>query len=57
MSKKDYELIAATIRRVTKLCDLPQSTAAIIRQEFAVALIGTNSRFNADRFLTAATEK
>jgi hypothetical protein len=54
MSKKDYELIAATLRRIETLYHLDQSLAAGIRLEFANDLQRTNPRFNQSRFLDAA---
>jgi hypothetical protein len=55
MSKKDYELIAETIRIFSRRY-LNEADAARLRRDFAAALIGTNPRFNADKFLTAAKE-
>jgi hypothetical protein len=54
MSKKDYELIAATLRRIETLYHLDQSLAAGIRLEFANDLQRTNPRFNQSRFLDEA---
>lgn len=56
MTKKDYELIAATIRTFSRRY-LNETDASRLRRDFAAALIETNPRFNADKFLTAATEK
>jgi hypothetical protein len=54
MTRKDYELIAATLRRIETLYHLDQSLAAGIRLEFANDLQRTNPRFNQSRFLDAA---
>src|SRR3954447_14282364 len=56
MTKKDFELIAETIRIFSRRY-LNETDAARLRRDFAAALTGTNSRFNADKFLTAAMEK
>jgi hypothetical protein len=51
MTRKDYELIAATIR------DLPvdAETREVTARRFAHELYGTNPRFNPDRFVRVAT--
>lgn len=54
MTRKDYELIAATIRRIETLYHLNPSLAAGIRLEFANDLQRTNPRFNVNRFLDEA---
>jgi hypothetical protein len=51
MTKKDYELIAATIRKVSAV--LNNEAAAAVRNEFKRALVATNPKFNPERFLAA----
>lgn len=48
MTRKDYELIAATIREIPAF-----PSKRIVAEEFATALAGTNPRFDRDRFLKA----
>ncbi|HEV2816145.1 MAG TPA: hypothetical protein VGW40_02840 [Allosphingosinicella sp.] len=47
MSRKDFELIAATIRR------MPSETAPSAAEHFADALRSTNPRFDRARFIRA----
>lgn len=49
MTRKDFELIAETI----KFANVDEVSRAAIAHEFSRALIRTNSRFNAERFLRA----
>jgi hypothetical protein len=51
MSRKDFVLIAETIR----FMDVDAATRLVIAREFAESLKRTNPRFDADRFVTAAT--
>jgi hypothetical protein len=53
MSKKDFELIAQTIKslRLEPACE--SNTLDAVAREFAHNLRTTNSRFNVDRFLRA----
>jgi hypothetical protein len=48
MSRKDFELIAATIRGFADT-----ASAEVAAHEFARALARTNARFDRDRFLKA----
>lgn len=52
MSRKDFELIAATIKRL-QYTDLNEKARKAVAIEFADALRGTNANFKRDRFLTA----
>ena len=55
MTRKDYELIAAAIRRVS---DAPEANALTVRaivQSLASALADDNERFNSSTFKTACT--
>lgn len=54
MTKKDFELIAATIKaqRAVSLFATPDALDALAR-DFADALRATNKQFNRDRFLRA----
>lgn len=54
MTKKDYELIAAVIRKFSNGY-LSKTNAAILRLDFLYALQETNPRFDADKFLKAST--
>jgi hypothetical protein len=54
MTRKDYELIAATLRRIETLYHLDQSLAAGIRLEFANDLQRANPNFKQGKFLDAA---
>lgn len=49
MTRKDYELIAATIRR----CDISYADTDEVARTFAADLAQTNPRFDPDRFLEA----
>lgn len=54
MSKKDYELIAKTIREFYNMQDINHtSDVEPLAHYFAVALADTNERFDVDRFLKA----
>ena len=69
MLRKDYELIAGTLRRQAAILgseieagrlDRPTGTVRIAEirrtaEAFADALAGTNPRFDRERFLAAAT--
>lgn len=49
MSRKDFELIASTI----KSASIPEDSRASIARDFAYKLTETNPRFNVSRFLQA----
>ena len=53
MSRKDFELIAQTIKSLRYEPACESNTLDMIAREFARNLITTNSRFNADRFIRA----
>ena len=56
MTKKDYELIAETINRLRvdfDNCGDDTISLALVVDELADALEGTNPRFNRARFLSA----
>ncbi len=52
MSRRDFELIARTIRRVLERRGDPMDDTALVA-EFALALASTNPRFNRCRFMRA----
>jgi len=58
MTRKDFELIAATIKHLD--LDFYTAKSGMLRKEiaddFARALKGTNGAFDAVRFIRAATE-
>jgi hypothetical protein len=51
MTRKDFELIAYVIRYT----NISAEARATIAKDMAVNLRGTNPRFDADRFIAAAT--
>lgn len=51
MSRKDYELIARTIKMLYG--DLAKADRDLVANRFAEALVGTNPLFNRKRFLAA----
>jgi hypothetical protein len=53
MTKRDYELIAETIRRADAGLGDPAAQRYRMAHAFAAALAGTNSRFDRSRFLAA----
>lgn len=53
MTRKDYELIAATIRRTTGEGPSPTVVQTIVSRAFADALAADNPRFDRARFLAA----
>ena len=57
MTRKDFELIAATIDGLIADDILTGSDAVIVATRFSVALSSTNDRFDADRFYLAATKR
>lgn len=59
MTKKDFELIATTIKSVGAdgaLCMGSARDRVALAEAFAMALQSTNPRFDYQRFLTAATD-
>jgi hypothetical protein len=54
MTRKDFELIAATIRNLDNADHLNKR---IIAERFANSLECSNPRFNRERFVTAATKE
>lgn len=50
MTRKDFELIAATVKAIGCL-EYPQR--CIVAHEFAQALKATNKQFNRDKFIRA----
>lgn len=55
MTRKDYELIAATLRGRCGQGYIDNGTMAAIVADFAMKLMSTNPRFDAERFVNAAT--
>lgn len=55
MSRKDFELIAATIRNYGPIADstAKDNRRAGMARAFAKALSATNPRFDSDRFIKA----
>lgn len=56
MTKSDYELIAAALRKTHNLSTTSEARGAVIRaaDTIAAALVRDNQRFDAVRFLEAA---
>lgn len=56
MSRKDFELIAQTLRYCHAHCDTAQesTTVAWVAEKFSEFLAPTNPRFDAARFMAAA---
>lgn len=55
MTRKDYELIARTLKGRCGQSYIDNGTMAAIVADMAMKLMGTNSRFDAERFVLAAT--
>ena len=57
MTKRDFELIAKTLREVAAIKGLSKRNHNKISRVFAVALSTTNERFDATRFYNACTNE
>ena len=55
MTRKDFELIATTLRLEMQRPDTDKVVVSRIAEQFAKTLANTNERFDAARFLTVAT--